>query len=114
MTSTDVAIGRGPQRAGMRTGMVSGMAQIAIRIADTDLDRLDAAVARGRFPTRAAAVRAGVDLLLRDERDREIEERYRRAYGAQPQDESTGRVGAILMATVIAAEETGEPDKSPS
>ena len=98
----------------MRTGMVSGMAQIAIRIADTDLDRLDAAVARGRFPTRAAAVRAGVDLLLRDERDREIEERYRRAYGAQPQDESTGRAGAILMATVIAAEETGEPDKSPS
>jgi len=90
--------------------MFSGMAQIAIRIADDDLDRLDAAVARGHYPTRAAAVRAGVELLIREEREREIEQQYRRAYADDPQDEATGRAGAALMAAVIATEETDKPD----
>jgi len=90
--------------------MVDGMAQIAIRLADADLDRLDAAVAQGRFPTRAAAVRAGVERLLRDEREHEIEEQYRRAYGDQPQDESSGRAGIALMAAMVEREETADPD----
>jgi Arc/MetJ-type ribon-helix-helix transcriptional regulator len=88
--------------------MVSGMVQIAIRLADADLARLDAAVAQGRFPTRAAAVRAGVDLLLRDERDRQIAAQYERAYRDQPQDETAGRAGVALMATVVAREESLE------
>lgn len=94
---------------GMHTGMVHGMVQIAIRLADADLDRLDAAVAQGRYPTRAAAVRAGVERLLRDEREHEISEQYRQGYGAQPQDESAGRAGVALMATVLASEE--DPDR---
>lgn len=89
--------------------MVDGMAQIAIRLSDDDLDRLDAAVTQGRYPTRAAAVRAGVERLLRDERDHEIEEQYRRAYGAQPQDASPGRAGVALMADVIGREEQADP-----
>lgn len=91
--------------------MVLGMAQIAIRLPDDDLGRLDAAVAQGRYPTRAAAVRAGVELLLRDEREHHIAEQYRRAYGDQPQDESLGRAGATLTTTVLAREETADPDK---
>jgi Arc/MetJ-type ribon-helix-helix transcriptional regulator len=94
--------------------MVIGMVQIAIRLADADLRRLDAAVAQGRYPTRAAAVRAGVERLLRDEREHEIAQQYRRAYGAQPQDDSTGRAGVALMATVIAREEAADPDQSMS
>ena len=90
--------------------MVGGMVQIAIRLADADLARLDTVVAHGRYPTRAAAVRAGVERLLRDEREHEIAEQYRRAYGAQPQDESTGRAGSALMATVLRREETAAPD----
>jgi Arc/MetJ-type ribon-helix-helix transcriptional regulator len=89
--------------------MFDGMVQIAIRLAEEDLKRLDTAVAAGRFPTRAAAVRAGVDRLLRDERDREIAEQYRRAYSAHPQDEEDGRAGAALMATVVAQEESDGP-----
>jgi Arc/MetJ-type ribon-helix-helix transcriptional regulator len=86
--------------------MVDGMVQIAIRLADADLERLDAAVAEGRFPSRAAAVRAGVDRLLRDERDREIAGQYQRAYGTQPQDEAIGRANLALMATIVAQEES--------
>jgi Arc/MetJ-type ribon-helix-helix transcriptional regulator len=92
--------------------MVHGMAQIAVRLSDADLDRLDAAVAQGRYPTRAAAVRAGVERLLRDEREHEISEQYRRAYGAQPQDESTGRAGVALMAAWVEREETTDPAQS--
>jgi len=96
----------------MRTGMLSGMPQIAIRLADADLERLDAAVARGLYPTRAAAVRAAVERLLRDEREQEIAEQYRRAYEAHPQDESLGRAGLELMAELIAREEAVQPDRS--
>lgn len=91
--------------------MVDGMVQIAIRLADADLNRLDAAVAQGRYPTRAAAVRAGVERLLRDERDREIADQYRRAYGNQPQDESAGRAGVALMGRVVGREEADEADR---
>jgi len=86
------------------------MVQIAIRLADADLDRLDAAVTQGRYPTRAAAVRAGVERLLRDEREHEIAEQYRRAYDAQPQDESLGRAGLALMAALISVEEAADVD----
>ena len=91
--------------------MVCGMVQIAIRLADADLDRLDAAVAQGRYPTRAAAVRAGVQRLLRDERESEIAEQYRRAYAAQPQEESAGLAGLAAMATVVALDEAADPDQ---
>lgn len=67
--------------------MLHGMTQqIAIRLPNEDLAALDAAVAAGRYPTRAAAVRAGVHALMQAERDREIAEAYRRAYTAKPQE----------------------------
>ncbi len=67
--------------------MLGGMSQqIAIRLDDEDLTALDAAVAAGRFPSRAAAVRAGISELLREQRDREIAEEYRRAYSEHPQE----------------------------
>lgn len=93
--------------------MVSGMAQIAVRLPDSDLRRLDEAVAQGRYPTRAAAVRAGVERLLHDERELEIEDRYRRAYAAQRQQESDGHTGLALMAAATRREEA-PPDRDPS
>lgn len=92
--------------------MVSGMAQIAVRLPDTDLRRLDEAVALGRYPTRAAAVRAGVERLLHEEREAEIEAQYRRAYAAQPQEESGGRTGLALMAAAVTRDEAPGPDRS--
>lgn len=76
--------------------------QIAVRIPEEDLARIDAAVKRGRFPSRAAAVRAGLELLLKVEREREIAEEYRRAYSVSPQDDWVGEVGLALGAALIA------------
>jgi Arc/MetJ-type ribon-helix-helix transcriptional regulator len=75
--------------------------QIAIRIPERDVVALDAAVAGGRFESRAAAVREGIGRLLSDEREREIAERYRRAYGSSPEEEVWGRVGAEQMARSV-------------
>src|SRR5438067_9091051 len=52
--------------------------QIAVRIPDEALAAIDAAVADGRFPNRTAAVLAGIESLLREERRRAIEEADRR------------------------------------
>lgn len=85
--------------------MVFGMPQIAIRLGDEELARLDASVALGRYPSRAAAVRAGVDRLLREERDREIADAYRRGYGARPQEKELGAAGVSAMAALVRKEE---------
>jgi Arc/MetJ-type ribon-helix-helix transcriptional regulator len=79
--------------------------QIAIRLPDDDVSALDEAIARGRFPSRAAALREGLDRLLREEREREIEEAYRRGYGDQPQEEWVGEAGLASFAAFVAAEE---------
>ncbi len=83
--------------------------QIAIRLPETDLGALDDAIARGRFPNRAAALREGLRRLLHEEREREIEGAYRRGYGAQPQEEWIGEAGLAAFADAIAAEKDREP-----
>jgi Arc/MetJ-type ribon-helix-helix transcriptional regulator len=82
--------------------------QIAVRLSDRDLSELDSAIGRGRFPSRAAALRQALDLLLREERDREIEEAYRRGYGAKPQEEWVGEAGLAAFAGFVEAEESAE------
>jgi Arc/MetJ-type ribon-helix-helix transcriptional regulator len=76
--------------------------QIAVRLPDEDLVRLDAAVARGSYPSRAAAVRAGLHLLLREEREAQIAEAYRRGYAAQPANREIGETGLALGAALLA------------
>jgi Arc/MetJ-type ribon-helix-helix transcriptional regulator len=84
--------------------------QIAVRLSKADLARLDEAIADGRFPSRAAALREGLNSLLRDEREREIEDAYRRGYGAAPQEEWVGEAGLAAFAAFVEAEERkGEP-----
>lgn len=92
----------------MDSGILNGMAQqIAIRLPEDDLKALDDAVAEGRFPSRAAAVRSSVTLMLRAQREREIAESYRRGYGEQPQEEWVGEAGLALMGEVLAGDEKG-------
>jgi Arc/MetJ-type ribon-helix-helix transcriptional regulator len=82
----------------MHIGMVLGVSQqIAVRLDDDALVALDHAVASGRYPSRAAAIRAALEQLLREERERAIEDAYRRGYGEHPQDEAEGEAGLILM-----------------
>ncbi len=81
--------------------------QIPIRIPDDDLAELDAAIARGSFRNRSAALRAGLDLLLREERERAIDDAYRRGYGKHPQEDRVGKDGLALFAAMVNAEESG-------
>ena len=81
--------------------------QIPLRISDEDLEQLDHVVARGRFSSRSAALRAALALLLSDEREREIDEAYRRGYGEHPQEEWVGEAGLAALAAFVEAEERG-------
>ena len=80
--------------------------QIPFRIAIEDLAELDAAVARGRFPNRSAALRAALALLLREEREQKIDEAYRRAYTVKPQEEWIGEAGLAAFAAFVVAEKS--------
>jgi Arc/MetJ-type ribon-helix-helix transcriptional regulator len=77
--------------------------QVPVRLTDSDLAALDAAIERGRFANRSEALRAGLEHVLREERNREIEGAYRRGYGAHPQEEWVGEVG---LAGLIAFDRT--------
>lgn len=85
--------------------MLNGMSQqIAIRLPDADLDRLDQVIAGGGYASRAAAVRAAIDMLLREERERDIAEEYRRAYSEHPAEPWVGEAGLTLGADAIRQE----------
>lgn len=81
--------------------------QIPVRISEEDLSELDTAIARGSYPNRSAALRAALELLLREERERQIEEAYRAGYGEHPQEEWVGEVGLAAFTALVEAEEQG-------
>jgi Arc/MetJ-type ribon-helix-helix transcriptional regulator len=80
--------------------------QIALRITDEDLAELDAAIALGSFRNRSAALRAGLDLVLREERERPIDDVYRRGYGEHPQEAWLGTDGLVLFHALATNEAT--------
>ena len=67
--------------------------QVPVRLTDSDLAALDAAIARGRFANRSEALRAGLDRILFEERQRDIDEAYAAAYTKHPQEEWVGKLG---------------------
>jgi Arc/MetJ-type ribon-helix-helix transcriptional regulator len=90
---------------GMHSGILNGMSpQIALRLDADQLAAIDSAVSSGRFPSRAAAIRAGIERVLREEREREIVEAYRRGYGERPQEGWVGDAGLALGAELVKAE----------
>ncbi len=82
--------------------------QIPVRIPEEDARRLDEAVARGRFASRSEALREGLSNLLREEREREIVDAYRRGYEKHPQEDWVGEVGLWALTQMVAAEEEGQ------
>jgi Arc/MetJ-type ribon-helix-helix transcriptional regulator len=60
------------------------MSQIAVRLSDAELGRLDALVEDGGFATRAEAVRAAIKMLSGAARERRIEAAYATAYEQAP------------------------------
>jgi Arc/MetJ-type ribon-helix-helix transcriptional regulator len=82
--------------------------QVPVRLTEEDLAALDRAVAAGRFATRSEALRAGLKALLREEREQEIIESYRRGYSEHPQEDWIGEMGLAAFAAFDRAE-GGEP-----
>jgi Arc/MetJ-type ribon-helix-helix transcriptional regulator len=82
--------------------------QVPVRLTDADLADLDKAIAEGHFANRSDALRAGLKAVLREQREREIEESYRRGYGKYPQEEWIGKHGLELFAAWHEAE-GGDP-----
>ena len=82
--------------------------QIPVRIPEEDAEALDAAVKRGAFESRSDAIRQAVDMLLKELREQEIVEAYRRGYDKYPQEERIGQVGLALLAEFVAEEEKGQ------
>ncbi len=69
---------------------------------------LDRLVAEGAFATRSDALRAGLARLLRERRERDIEDAYRRGYEAHPPEAWVAGVGLAGLAAFHRAE-GGDP-----
>jgi Arc/MetJ-type ribon-helix-helix transcriptional regulator len=78
--------------------------QVPVRLTNSDLAALDAAIARGRFANRSEALRAGLERVLYEERQREIDEAYVAAYAKHPQEEWVGELGLAGLAAFDRAE----------
>ena len=78
--------------------------QVPVRLTEEDVAALDVLVKDGRFANRSEAMRAALAELLREEREREIEEAYRRGYGEHPQEEWIAEVGLAALAAFHEAE----------
>lgn len=73
------------------------MTQVAVRLDDEELATLDRLVAQGRFPSRAAAIRAALAHQRREEAERAIEACYARGYG-RAAAEPAGVIAAAAIA----------------
>jgi Arc/MetJ-type ribon-helix-helix transcriptional regulator len=82
--------------------------QIPVRLTQSDVSAVDELVASGRFASRSDVLRTGLARLLREAREREIDEAYAKGYGEHPQDEWIGRAGLAAFAA-FAESEGGEP-----
>ena len=75
--------------------------QIAVRIPDALIGRLDDVVASGRFETRADAVRAALDALLEAERRAEVGRRIVAGYLRAPlADAAVGAAGGAAATSL--------------
>ncbi|HEY8631168.1 MAG TPA: hypothetical protein VIL73_11610 [Gaiellaceae bacterium] len=81
--------------------------QVPVRLTESDLAALDAAIARGRFATRSEALRAGLDRILFEEHQREIDASYAAAYAEHPQEAWVGQLGLAGLGAFDEAEGGG-------
>jgi Arc/MetJ-type ribon-helix-helix transcriptional regulator len=84
------------------------MIRIAVRLPEKDVTALDTMVAAGRFASRSDVLRAGLACVLQEERERTIDQAYRRGYRKHPQEVWVGGLGFAGLAAFDRAER-GEP-----
>lgn len=82
--------------------------QVPVRLTKEDMAALDELVEAGEFKNRSEVLRAALTGLLRERREREIEDAYRRGYGKYPQEKWIGEAGLAAFAAFHAAE-GGDP-----
>jgi Arc/MetJ-type ribon-helix-helix transcriptional regulator len=82
--------------------------RVTVRLTQEDAASLDDLVARGRFASRSEGFREVLAQLLREEREREIDEAYRRGYGKYPQEEWIGELGLAALAAWDKSEREAE------
>jgi Arc/MetJ-type ribon-helix-helix transcriptional regulator len=78
--------------------------QVAVRLTASALAALDAAIARGRFANRSAALRSGLERILYEERQHELDQMYAAGYRKHPQEEWVGELGLAGLAAFDKAE----------
>ena len=78
--------------------------QVPVRLTDSDLAALDAAIEGGRFANRSEALREGLEQLLAAEREHQIDEAYAVGYGKHPLEEWVGELGLAGLAAFDKAE----------
>lgn len=81
------------------------MTQIAVRLDPDEVVAIDQLVSQGRYPTRAAAIRAALARQRRDEREQEIEAAYASGYGHLP-PEPAGVISSATLAGFYRGEAT--------
>lgn len=59
--------------------------QIAIKVPDELLDKVDRLVEQGAFESRSQAVRSGLESVVVERRRQEIDQRYRDAFARIPE-----------------------------
>jgi Arc/MetJ-type ribon-helix-helix transcriptional regulator len=78
--------------------------QIAVRIPDALIGRLDDVVASGAFETRADAVRAALEALLETERRADVGRRIVEGYRRVPQEDVDVAAAETAAATSVEEE----------
>jgi Arc/MetJ-type ribon-helix-helix transcriptional regulator len=71
--------------------------QIAVRIPDELAESLEDLVARGRFETKAEAIRSALESLIDSERRRRVGELIVQGYLRVPQEDDEGSPAAAAM-----------------
>jgi Arc/MetJ-type ribon-helix-helix transcriptional regulator len=77
--------------------------QIAVKLPESLLSQLDALVAEGRFTSRSAAVRAGIEAIAADTRRQVIDDAFRDGFRRVP--ESSAEVDDARRLAVEAIED---------
>jgi Arc/MetJ-type ribon-helix-helix transcriptional regulator len=78
--------------------------QIAVRLPEPLLAVLDDLVARGQYESRAAAVRAGIELVVERDRRRLVDEAITEAYRRVPPTQGDLQAAIESMRSAIAEE----------
>jgi len=78
--------------------------QIAVKLPDEVVAKIDDLVAQGAFPSRSAAVRRGLEAVVAAHQNREIERAYEEGYRRTPETKAELREAARLAIESIDSE----------